>query len=151
MFSKNVVAFAVAAFSVAGVATAQENATFTLRSGEKVAGQLMDLGGGGFTVRVNCQERQIATNDLAVIDFTGAGTSQSDWDRLNSGPFAVLRDGSVVTGQLTDVGGSAPLRLSFIVGGANRDLQSNQVAKIVMARPNDGSAPPCARGHATST
>ena len=42
---------------------------------------------------------------MAVIDFTGGGTSQSDWDRSNGGQFAVLRDGSVVTGQLTDVGG----------------------------------------------
>ena len=95
---------------MASLATAQENATFTLKSGEKMSGQLMDLGGGGFTVRVDGQERQIGTNDLAVIDFTGAGTSQADWDRLNSGQFAVLKDGSVVTGQLTDVGGSAPLR-----------------------------------------
>ena len=141
MLRKNVVALSIAALSVASVAAAQENATFTLKSGEKMSGQLMDLGGGGFTVRVDGQERQIGTNDLAVIDFTGAGTSQSDWDRLNSGQFAVLRDGSVVTGQLTDVGGSSPLRLSFSVGGANRDLQSNQVAKIVLARPNDGSAP----------
>ena len=141
MLRKNVVALSIAALSVASVAAAQENATFTLKSGEKMSGQLMDLGDGGFTVRVDGQERQIGTNDLAVIDFTGAGTSQSDWDRLNSGQFAVLRDGSIVTGQLTDVGGSAPLRLSFSVGGANRDLQSNQVAKIVLARPNDGSAP----------
>ncbi len=101
-----------------------------------MSGQLMDLGGGGFTVRVDGQERQIGTNDMAVIDFTGGGTSQTDWDRLNGGQFAVLRDGSVVTGQLTDVGGSAPLRLSFSVGGANRDLQSNQSPRLFWPRPN---------------
>jgi len=101
----------------------------------------MDHGGGGFIVRINGQERQIPTNDVAVIDFTGGAGSQSDWDRLNSGQFVVLRDGQIITGQLTDVGGTSPLRLSFSVNGANRDFQSNDVARIVLARPNDVTAP----------
>ena len=63
------------------MATAQENATFTLKSGERSSGQLIDLGGVGFTVRVNGQERQIRTNDVSVIDFTGGGTLA---DRLGS-------------------------------------------------------------------
>lgn len=140
MIRKTVVALSIAAFALANTASAQENATFTLRSGERMSGQLMDLGGVGFTVRIDGQERRIPQNDVAVIDFTGAGTSQSDWDRLSSGPFAVLKDGQIVTGQLTDVGGSAPLRLSFSVNGVNRDLSSNEVAKIVLARPNDAPA-----------
>jgi hypothetical protein len=142
MISKTVVALSIAACAVASTASAQENATFTLRSGERLSGQLMDLGGVGFTVRVNDQERRIPANDMAVIDFTGGGTSQSDWDRLSSGQFAVLKDGQIVTGQLTDVGGSSPLRLSFSVNGANRDIQSNAVARIVLARPNDTPAAP---------
>ena len=81
------------------------------------------------------------TDDIAVIDFTGGGGSQSDWDRLNSGQFVVLKDGQVITGQLTDVGGSSPLRLSFSVNGGNRDFPSNDVARIVLARPNDVTAP----------
>jgi hypothetical protein len=137
MIRNTVVALSLAALSVAGTASAQENATFTLRSGERLSGQLMDLSGVGYTVKIDGQERRISPNDLAVIDFTGGGTSQSDWDRLSNGQFAVLRDGQIVTGQLTDVGGSSPLRLSFEVNGANRDYQSNQVAKIVLARPND--------------
>ncbi len=137
MISRTVVALSIAAFAVASTASAQENATLTLRSGERLSGQLMDLGGVGFTVRINDQERRIPANDVAVIDFTGGGTSQSDWDRLSSGQFAVLKDGQIVTGQLTDIGGSSPLRLSFSVNGANRDIQSNAVARIVLARPND--------------
>ena len=144
MIRKTVVALSIAAVAVANAASAQENATLTLRSGERLSGQLMDLGGGGFIVRISDQERRIPTNDVAVIDFTGAGTSQSDWDRLGSGQFAVLRDGQILTGQLTDIGGTAPLRLSFSVNGANRDVMSNAVAKIVLARPNDAapSTPP---------
>jgi hypothetical protein len=137
MITRTLIALSIAAVSVGG---AQENATFILKSGERLSGQLVDMGGAGFTVQVNGQPRQISTNDMAVIDFTGAGPNQSDWDRLSGGQFAVLKDGQVVSGQLTDVGGTSPLRLSFSSGGANRDLQSNEVARIVLARPNDAGA-----------
>ena len=53
-------ALCVAAMLVTGVAYAQNSATLTLRSGEKVSGDLIDLGGVGFTVRVSGNERQIA-------------------------------------------------------------------------------------------
>ncbi|HET7219139.1 MAG TPA: hypothetical protein VFJ02_13875 [Vicinamibacterales bacterium] len=136
MVKRMVVALSMAALGVAGMA-AQENATFTLKSGERLSGQLMDLGGVGFTISVGGQQRQIPTNEVAVIDFTGGGTTQADWDRLNNGQFAVLKDGQIVNGQLTDVGGSSPLRLTFRSNGADRDLQSSEVARIVLARPND--------------
>lgn len=134
---RTVVALWVASIALTGVSMAQENATFTLRSGERLNGQLMDLGGVGFTIRVDGQERQVATNDVAVIDFTGGGGVQSDWDKLSNGQFAVLKDGNTITGQLTDVGGSSPLRLTFTSGGNNRDVPSNEVARIVMARPTN--------------
>jgi hypothetical protein len=141
MIRNTVVALSIAAVAAAGTASAQENATFTMRSGDRQTGQLIDLGGGGFAVRINGQDRQIPTGEIAVIDFTGGGTSQADWDRLNSGPFLVLRDGQMITGQLADVGGTSPLRLSFSVSGGNRDFQSNEVARIVLARPNNVTAP----------
>jgi hypothetical protein len=137
MMKRALIALTLAASALAGVTFAQENATFILRSGERLQGQLMDMGGAGFTVQVNGQQRQIATNDMAVIDFTGGGATQADWDRLGSGSFVVMRDGQVINGQLTDVGGSAPLRLSINAGGSNRDVTSNDVARIVMARPAD--------------
>jgi hypothetical protein len=140
MFRRTVVALSIAALGVAGAAAAQENATFTLRSGERLSGQLMDLSAVGFTVSVGGQQRQIPANDVAVIDFTGAGANQADWDRLSNGQFAVLKDGQIVNGQLTDVGGSAPLRLTFRSNGADRDVQSNAVARIVLARPNDAGS-----------
>jgi hypothetical protein len=135
-----VVALSIAALGVAGMAAAQENATFTLKSGERVSGQLVDLSGVGFTLSVGGQQRQIPTNDVAVIDFTGGGGTQQDWDRLSNGQFAVLKNGQVVNGQLTDVGGTSPLRLTFRSNGADRDLSSNEVARIVLARPNDAAS-----------
>jgi hypothetical protein len=146
MMKRTVVALAVAAFAFANTAAAQENATIVLRSGERLSGQLMDMGGSGFTARINGQERQIPTNDVAVIDFTGGGGSQSDWDRLSGGQFVVLKDGQILTGQLTDIGGSSPLRLSFSINGQNRDITSNDVARIVMSRPSDAATNPTTAG-----
>ena len=56
MFKRTILALAVASVTFTGVAQAQENATLTLKSGEKISGQLMDLGGVGFTVKVNGTE-----------------------------------------------------------------------------------------------
>lgn len=148
MITRTLVALSIAAMSVGG---AQENATFILKSGERLSGQLVDMSGAGFTVQVSGQPRQISTNDMAVIDFTGAGPNQSDWDRLSGGQFVVLKDGQVVNGQLTDVGGTSPLRLSFNANGANRDIDSNQVARIVLARPNDAASSVGTGGSTPST
>ena len=72
MFKRTILALTVAALSLPGVAIAQENATLILKSGERVSGQLVDHGGAGFTVRVNGQERQVPTNDVAVLDLPAA-------------------------------------------------------------------------------
>ena len=46
-------AVCAASLLVAGAAYAQTSATLTLRSGEKVNGDLIDLGGVGYTIRVS--------------------------------------------------------------------------------------------------
>ena len=51
MFKRTILAVSVAALTFTGVAQAQENATLTLRSGERINAQLVDLGGVGFTVQ----------------------------------------------------------------------------------------------------
>ena len=50
MLKRMVFALSVAALTFTAVAQAQENATLVLRSGERVSGQLVDLGGVGFTM-----------------------------------------------------------------------------------------------------
>jgi hypothetical protein len=138
MFSRTCVALCVAALTFAGVASAQENATITLRSGEKLSAQLVDLGGNGFTVRVNGQDRQLPTNDVAAIDFTAGTISQSDWDKVSGGQHVlVLKSGQAITGQFTDVGGTSPLRISFKTDSGDRDFNSSEVSRILMARPNN--------------
>jgi hypothetical protein len=140
MLKRTCVALSVAALSLAGTAFAQESATVTLRSGEKLSAELMDLGGVGFTVKVNGAERQIPANDVAAIDFTG-GLSDSDYNKLSNGQALILKSGETVNGQLVDIGGSSPLRLTFKkASGEEQDYASNDVARIILARPNASSA-----------
>ena len=130
-------AFCAAAMLVTGVAYAQESATLTMRSGEKVSGQLVDLGGVGYTIRVNGSERQIAQNDVAVIDFTGATMTDADWEKFSGPSVVVLRNGQTVNGSLYDIGGASPLRLTVRTSDGDREISSSEVARIIMARPQN--------------
>ena len=135
MLKRTIIALAVAVAAYVGVAQAQENATLTLRSGERISAQLIDLGGVGFTIRVNGQERQIPANDVAVIDFTGGTMSADDWSRVSGGQHVVwLRSGETLTGNLYDISGTSPLRLTFNTPSGERTVGSNEVTRIVLAR-----------------
>src|SRR3954471_16043139 len=136
---KRMVLSAVCAAALAGavVTYAQTSATLTLRSGEKVSGDLVDLGGVGYTIRVNGNERQVPQNDVAVIDFTGSGVSDADWSKFTGTSQIVLRSGETIEGSLYDIGGTTPLKLTIRTANGERELSSNDVARIVVARPNN--------------
>jgi hypothetical protein len=139
---KTILAWTVAAMSLTGTALAQQSATLTLRSGERLSAQLMDLSGVGYTVRVDGQERQIPANDVSAIDFTGGTVSSGDWDKLSGGgQVLMLKSGENITGQLVDIGGSSPLRMTFRTPSGERDFSSNDIARIVMSRPANANAP----------
>ncbi len=112
-----------------------------LRSGARVAGELVDLGGVGFTVRVGGQERQIQPSEVAVIDFNGAPPSPEAQAKINSGAqFVMLRNGQTIDGHLFDIGGTSPLRITLDTPSGKRDLASHEVAQIYMT----GSVPTAA-------
>lgn len=142
MFKRTISALAIAAIAYVGVAQAQgENSTLTLRSGERLSGQLIDLNASGFTIRVNNEERQVPRNDVAVIDFTGATMSTADWAKVASGQqVAWLRNGQTINGQLFDIGGTSPLRLTFKTDSGDRDLTSAEVSRIVLAHTDAAAA-----------
>jgi hypothetical protein len=141
MFKRTILALSVAALTFTGVAQAQENATLTLRNGDKVTGQLVDLGGVGFTVRVNGAERQIATNDVAIIDFSGGTMTDADWEKFSAGQQTLwLRSGETVNGQLFDISGTSPLKLTFKTASGDREFSANEVGRIVLARPANAVA-----------
>lgn len=138
---RTISALAVAACAYVGTAIAQENVTITLRSGERVSAQLVDHNASGFVVRVSGQERNYAVADVAVIDFTGGTMTDADWARFTAGQTMVwLRNGETLTAQLYDIGGTSPLRLTFKTDGGERELASNEVTRIVLARPTAAAA-----------
>lgn len=119
--------------------TAQEAATLVLRSGDRLNGELMDLGGVGFTIRVNGVERQIATADVALIEFAGRGEPDSGIEaKLRAGQqLVVLRNGQTIEGRLFDIGGKRPLTITVDTPGGRRDVSSSDVAQVYLASPSD--------------
>jgi len=142
-------AVCVAALFGAAITFAQSSATLTLRSGERVSGDLVDLGGVGYTIRVNGNERQIAQNDVAVVDFTGGAMSDADWAKFTGTSQIVLRSGQTIDGSLIDIGGASPLRLTVRTANGERDFTSNDVARIVVARPDNVNVATGTAGNAT--
>jgi hypothetical protein len=134
MFKRTILALAVAALALPGVAIAQENATLILKSGERISGQLIDHGGAGFTVRVNGQERQVPTNDVSVVDFAGGNLSNADLQKATGGTHVVvLRNGQTINGQFYDVSGTTPLRITVKTDAGNREFSSSEISRIVLA------------------
>lgn len=143
MFRRFILAGAVAlTVALAGSAIAAERATLVLRSGERVSGELVDLGGTGFTFRVNGKERSFARNEVARIEFRGDATLTSEQEsQIKSGQHAVvLTDGSIITGRLSDIGGSTPLKITMDTPSGQRDFGSNQIRAIHFVRPSSTSS-----------
>ena len=152
MLKRTLSALAIAAVASVGVAQAQENVTLILKSGERLSAQLIDHGGVGFTVKVNNAERRIPTNDVAVIDFTGRNLTNEDWNKVSGGNhIAVLRSGQTVAGQFYDIGGTTPLRITMKTADGERDLQSSEVATIILGRTDAAVAATSGSGSTGST
>ncbi len=137
-----VVAACAAVLAVAGTAQAQENATITLKSGERLDGQLVDLGGVGFTIRVGGNDRTVPQGEVARIDFQTSGNPASNAqivNDLNNGKHVFqLRSGEVITGNLYDIGGTVPLRITVDTPSGRRDLRSSDIARIYLSAQGSG-------------
>jgi len=131
---------ALASLVLSGVASAQESATIVMRNGERRGGDLVDLGGVGFTLRVGGQDQQIPVNDVAAVEFqpgVAAGAVQS---KVSAGQsVVVLRSGVVVDGRLYDIGGTHPLRITVDTPSGRRDYTSNDVAGIYYGGASTGA------------
>jgi hypothetical protein len=118
-----------------GAAYAQDRATLILRSGEKVSGWLVDLGGGGYTVQMAGAERQVRPEDVSVIDFSGSDMSDADWAAFKGTPQVVLRSGERFDGSLYDISGTTPLHLTIRTSDGQREIASTDVTRLVISRP----------------
>jgi hypothetical protein len=116
---------------------AQESATLVLRSGERIQGQLVDLGGVGYTLQVNGQERRVPSNDVAAIEFQSGGQLSTDWrNKLSNGqPIIVLKNGQVIEGRLSDIHGAGSAQLTVDTSSGQRELSAGDVAQIYFSMP----------------
>lgn len=141
MLKRAVLMTCVTALALAAPALAQQSATVVLRSGERVSGDLVDHGNAGFIVRVNGQQRTIATGDVAAVEFSGGRDLNSDMTaKLNAGQqFIILSNGQIVEGRLYDIGGTRPLRITLDTSSGRHDYNSNEVAAIYIAPATSGA------------
>jgi hypothetical protein len=124
------------ALMTAPTANAQEVATLVLMDGQRPSGELIDLSGGGFTLRINGADRHFPANDVAAVEFVGGAPQPDVQSRIDAGQMlVVLRNGQIIDGRLMDIGGTRPLRLSFDTPSGPRDYSSNDVAQIYQRRP----------------
>ena len=142
MLKKTIGALTVAMIVAVGFAQAQTSATLVLRSGDRVQGDLVDMNSSAFTMRVSGQERKVPVNQVSVVEFSGGSSvSDADWNKVNSGNHIVwLRSGETVEGRLYDVAGTSPKKLLFKTSSGERELSSNEVSRIALARPDGSSA-----------
>lgn len=114
---------------------AQEPSTVVLRNGERISCELIDMNGSGFAVRVNGQNRNIGVGDVAAVEFAVGPIPADAQNRINAGqPVVVMKNGQVLEGRLSDVGGTRPLRLTIDTPSGQRDFSSNDVAQVHLAR-----------------
>jgi hypothetical protein len=132
---------------------AQRSVTVVLRSGERISGELVDMSGSGFQLRVGGASRQVATGDVSVIDFGGGGNfPDSEVNQVPAGKhLVVLTSGQTVSGNLYDIGGANPLRISMHTDGGNRDFSSSEVRRIYLSRPGGVAAAPSATPSSPAT
>lgn len=130
----------ICALAVAGTVQAQVNATLVLKSGERLDGQLVDLGGIGLTFRHGGTDRQVPPGDVALIAFEGAperALTQEDIRNLNEGRHVIVfRDGRVVVGRFADVGERNPLRITVETTSGSTNYRSDEISRIYMAVPS---------------
>jgi len=143
MLRKTFTAIGIGLFSLVTALpiAAQETATLALKNGERPSGELVDMGTGGFVLRINGQDRQFPTSEVASVEFVVGPLPADAQAKVNAGqPVVLLRSGQVIDGRLSDVGGTHPLRLTVDTPSGQRDFNSSDVAQLHLAPLNNPAA-----------
>ena len=108
-----------------------------MRSGERLSGQLIDMGGVGFNIVINGEERQVPVGEVAAIEFTGGSAVDASGEpgrQTADGRSGVwLRNGDLVEGQLYDIDGTRPLQITLRTENGDRRFSSSEIQRIVLA------------------
>jgi hypothetical protein len=132
-----VVASLVMMGAVSTVLRAQAAVTFHFRNGDSMGAMLVDLNASGFDVTVRGNNRKIPKGDIAWVDFGGNVTVPASAFREMTpvDHLIVFKNGDTMFAEWIDVGGTSPLRITIKTSRGDRDLSSNDIARIYLARP----------------
>jgi hypothetical protein len=114
---------------------AAQNATFVLRSGERVSGELTYTGGNDFKLN----GRSYQQSDIAMIAFVQGDPNAAELNQLSGRGGAelernaiVLRDGSVIFGKLYNISADGSTVTVNTTSTDRRDFSANDIARIYM-------------------
>ncbi|MDA1306578.1 MAG: hypothetical protein O2917_04890 [Acidobacteria bacterium] len=127
---------------------AQAAVTVHFRNGDSMQAMLVDLKAGGFEFLVRGDSRMIPTDQVAMVDF-GARVNVPNSAFRDMSPIdhlIVFRNGDTMLAEWVDVGGTSPLRIAIRSRGNERDLSSNDIARIYLVRPRNEDADGGGRG-----
>jgi hypothetical protein len=133
MWQRLVSAACIALFAGAGITLAQDHAIFMLRSGERISGELFDMGGSSFTIKIGNKSRRVRIGDVASIELAPGKRPAAP---RNGEHLLVLRNGEVLHGRLVDIGGTHPRRITFRTSGKDRVFSSTDVSLILLGAPS---------------
>lgn len=127
-------------------ASAADDVTVMLRSGERVSGRLEDMAKGTIFVRVSQNDqRKLPAGEVAVIDFVGGarGLPETELSQARGDEHVlVLRNSSLVKGRLVDIEGGEgsdkpdePRLFIFrTTSGEERRVPIAEVGRVYMGR-----------------
>jgi hypothetical protein len=138
MGKRLMIAAAVAALVFAAVVPAMAqgaNVTLILKSGERVRGSLVDMGGSDLTLTDGGRQNRVPIGNVAVIDFVGGGQGipTTETSKIEAGKHLVFKKGGAsFYGRLVDMTGN-PLVLVFDTNSGRQQVSTNEAGRIYLA------------------
>src|SRR5207247_7182336 len=117
------------------VGFANHQATFVLRNGERVSGELSYKGGASYTLN----GRDYPSDDIALIEFVGGAPSADELRQIptiDNNPSEherhvfVTRGGEVILGKIYHISADGNVFTFDRNGGGRQDISSDQLARV---------------------
>jgi PA-IL-like protein len=132
---RRVILGSVMAAALGVVALANHPATFVLRSGERVSGELSYKGGTAYTLN----GKDYPSDDIAIIEFAGGTPSAAELQQIpavdnNSSEHErhvfVTRSGEVIFGKIYHISADGNIFTFDRREGGRQDISSDQLARV---------------------
>jgi hypothetical protein len=132
---RRLIASGVLTLGLGMVAFANHPATFVMRDGNRVSGELSYKGGTSYTLN----GRDYASNDIAIIEFTPGAPSAAELNQIptvDNNPSEherhvfVTRSGQILFGKIYHISADGNTFTFDERGGGRRDISSDELARV---------------------